>query len=77
MTTKTPATAENEKWLRSGFSQIFASESGSEGKTQNPSGVDSGYADPVLLRLDRSRILKFEKFRTLNQKFRNKSSVGV
>jgi len=34
---------------RSGFSQIFDSESqsGSERKTQNPAGVDSGTPDPV------------------------------
>jgi len=39
MTTHTSATAEIEKWLRFGFSQIF--DSGSESKTQNPAGVDS------------------------------------
>ena len=51
MTTRTPATAEKEKWLRiqSGFSQIFYSgcASGSERKTQNPAGVDAGTPDPV------------------------------
>jgi len=40
MTTQTPATAEIEKWLRVWFFQIF--DSGSERKTQNPAGVDSG-----------------------------------
>jgi len=47
MTTQTPATAEIEKWLRirARFSQIF--NFGSERKTQNPAGVDSGTPDPV------------------------------
>jgi len=45
MTTQTPATAEIEKWLRVWFFQIF--DSGSERKTQNPAGVDSGIPDPV------------------------------
>ena len=47
MTTQTPATAEIEKWLRIRvrFSQIF--DFGSEKKTQNPAGVDSGTPDPV------------------------------
>jgi len=45
MTTQTPATAEIKNWLRPGFSQIF--DSGSERKTQNPAGVDSGNPDPV------------------------------
>ena len=44
MTTQTPATLENIKWLGSGFSQNF--DSGSERKTQNPAGVDSGTLDP-------------------------------
>jgi len=50
MTTQTPATAEMEKWLRIRvvFSHIFDSGSGSERKTQNPVGVDSGKPDPVL-----------------------------
>jgi len=51
MTTQTLATVKVEKWLRygSGFSQIFdsGSGSGSERKTQNPAGVDSGNPDPV------------------------------
>jgi len=51
MTAQTPATAEMEKWLlvRSGFSQIFdsGSGSGSERESQNPAGVDSGNPDPV------------------------------
>ena len=52
MTTQTAATAEIEKLFRLRirfFFQIFDSGSGSEseGKTQNPPGVDSGYPDPV------------------------------
>jgi len=49
MTTQTPDTAEMEKWprIRVLFSQIFDSGSGSEQKTQNPTGVDSGNPDPV------------------------------
>ena len=48
MTAQTPAPAEMEKWLQSwsGFSQIFDSGSGSERKTQNLAGVDSGNPDP-------------------------------
>jgi len=47
MTAQTPTTAEMEKWLRI-WVQFFTNfESGSERKTQNPSGVDSGNPDPV------------------------------
>jgi len=42
-TTQTPAAAENEKWLRLRFSQIFDSGTGSERKTQDPAGVDSEF----------------------------------
>ena len=46
---------------RSGFSQIFDSGSGSEIKTQNPAGVDSGNPDPVppLLYTRDNRIVNF------------------
>jgi len=51
MTAQTPGTAEMKEWLRcgSGFSQIFDSRSGSgsQRKTQNPAGVDSGTPDSV------------------------------
>ena len=47
MTTQTPATAEIDKWPRVRFSQIFDSGSGSERKTHNSAGVESGYPDPV------------------------------
>jgi len=44
MTTQTPATAEIEKWSGSVsvFSQSFDYVSGSERKTQNTAGVNSG-----------------------------------
>jgi len=38
--TQTLATAENDKWLRVHFSQIFDSGSEPESKTQDPGGVD-------------------------------------
>jgi len=42
MTTQTPSTAEIVKPLRIFFSQIFDSGSGSDSKTQDPAGVDTG-----------------------------------
>jgi len=47
MITQTPATAEIESDSGSGFSEIFDSGSGSERKTQNPAGIDSGTPDQV------------------------------
>jgi len=45
MTTLTPATSVIEKLfrIRVRFSQIFDAETGSERKTQNPAGIESGY----------------------------------
>jgi len=40
--TQTPATAENIKWIRVHFSQIYDSASDPERKTQDLVGVDSG-----------------------------------
>ena len=49
MTAQTPAIAEMEKWFRIWvrFFTNFWLRSGSEGKTQNPAGVDSGNPDLV------------------------------
>ena len=49
MTTQTPATAEIEKWvrIRVRFFLNFGLRAGSDKKTQNPAGVDSGTPDPV------------------------------
>jgi len=49
MITKTPASGEIEKWLRSVFSQNFDFRSGacrSETKTQNLPGVDPSTSNP-------------------------------
>jgi len=46
MTTQTQLLLKLKSDSGSVFSQIFDSGSGSEGKTQNPAGVDSGTSDP-------------------------------